>query len=201
MRNSVAAPKKQTASTVYVTLDSSGSWTRLSFPHNQKHTSLETFFPSESRAVQPNEDRYKRRSEPAPNGLGLVNTSHLEVSGLQWYILGQMKRVDGRALALALVDACKGAFFREKCPYKEFHPRLRHQEPRSKQTLRNLYKPGSKIFGTEILCYTSKLFFETLSMLSMRIQLFNSVNNSECMKQHCTPPLKPKLHSSFLLFK
>ncbi len=35
-----------------------------------------------------------------------------------------------------------------------------------------------------------KFFFETLSMLSMRIQLFNSVNNSECMKQHCTPPLK-----------
>ncbi len=28
-----------------------GSWTRLSFPHNQKHTSLETFFPSESRAA------------------------------------------------------------------------------------------------------------------------------------------------------
>ncbi len=27
-------------------------------------------------------------------------------------------------------------------------------------------------------------------MLSMRIQLFNSVNNSECMKQHCTPPLR-----------
>uniref|UniRef100_A0A8C2IPM5 Serine/threonine protein phosphatase 2A regulatory subunit n=1 Tax=Cyprinus carpio TaxID=7962 RepID=A0A8C2IPM5_CYPCA len=35
-----------------------------------------------------------------------------------------------------------------------------------------------------------KLFFETLSMLSMRIQLFNSVNNSEHMKQHCTPTLK-----------
>ncbi len=50
-------PEKQTASTVYVTLGSSGSWTRLSFPHNQKHTSLETFFPSESRAVQPNEAR------------------------------------------------------------------------------------------------------------------------------------------------
>ncbi len=32
-----------------------------------------------------------------------------------------------------------------------------------------------------------KLFFETLSMLSMGIQLFNSVNNSECMKQHYTP--------------
>ncbi len=36
------------------------------------------------------------------------------------------ERVDGRALALALVDACTGALFREKCPYKEFHRRLRH---------------------------------------------------------------------------
>ncbi len=41
-----------------------------------------------------------------------------------------------------------------------------------KKTLRNLYEPGRKIF-------------ETLSMLSIRIQLFNSVNNSECMKQLC----------------
>ncbi len=102
----------------------------------------------------------------------------------------RLKRFDGHALVLTLADACTGAFFREKCPYKEFHCRLRHQEQRSKKTLRNLYEPGSEIFGTEILCYTSKIFFETLSMLSMRIQLFNSVNNSECMKQHCTPPLK-----------
>ncbi len=100
----------------------------------------------------------------------------------------RLKRVDGRALLLTLVDACTGAFFREKCPYKEFHRRLRHQEQRSKKTLRNLYEPGSEIFGTEILCYTSNVFvFLTLSMLSMRIKLFNSVNNSECMKQHCTP--------------
>ncbi len=38
-------------------------------------------------------------------------------------------------------------------------------------------------------------------MLSMRIKLFNSVNNSECMKQHCTSPLmfarvSERLHSS-----
>ncbi len=45
------SPEKQTASTFYITLGSSGSWTRFSFPHNQKHTSLETFFPSESRAA------------------------------------------------------------------------------------------------------------------------------------------------------
>ncbi len=125
-----------------------GKLNKVIFPSQPKHTSLETLFPSKSRAVQPNE-------------------------------------------VLALVDECTGAFFREKCPYKEFHPRLVHEEPRlkNKKTPRNLYEPGSKIFGTEILCYTSKLFFEDLSMLSMRIQLFTSVNNSECMKQHCTPHL------------
>ncbi len=61
----------------------------------------------------------------------------------------------------------------------------------SLKTLWNFYQPGSEIFGTETLCYMSKLFFETLSMFSMRIQLFNRVNNAECMKQHCTPPPPP----------
>ncbi len=50
--NYIADLEKQTASTVHVTLGSSGSWTRLSFPYNQKHTTLETFFPSESRATE-----------------------------------------------------------------------------------------------------------------------------------------------------
>ncbi len=59
-----------------------------------------------------------------------------------------------------------------------------------KKTFQNLYEPGRKIFGTKILCHTSKSFFETLAMLSMRIQLFNSVNNSKCTKQHCTPHLR-----------
>ncbi len=62
-----------------------------------------------------------------------------------------MKRVDGRTLALILFNVCIGAFFQEKCPYKEIHRRLRQQEPRSKKTLRDLYEPGSEIFGTEIL--------------------------------------------------
>ncbi len=70
---------------------------------NQKHSSLETFFPSESRAALPDEACW--------------------------------------LAALAPVDACRGVFFREKCPYKEFHRRLRHQEQRSKKTLRNLYEP------------------------------------------------------------
>ncbi len=43
-------PEKQTASTVHVTLCSSGSWTRLFFPYNQIHTYLGRFFSSKSRA-------------------------------------------------------------------------------------------------------------------------------------------------------
>ncbi len=114
-------PEKQTISTVHVTLGCFGKLNKVIFPHNQKHTSLETFFPSESRAALP-----------------------IEACWLA---------------ALAPVDACTDAFFREKCPYKEFHRRLRHQEQRSKKTLRNLYEPGSEIFGTEILCYKSNFFF------------------------------------------
>ncbi len=121
LRNSIAAPEKQTISTVHVTVGSFGKLNKVIFSSHQKHTSLETFFPRESRAASL-----------------------------------RLKRVDGRALVLTLVDACTGAFFREKCPYKEFHCRLRHQEQRLKKTLQNLYEPGSEIFGTEILCYTSK---------------------------------------------
>uniref|UniRef100_A0A672SDY4 calcium/calmodulin-dependent protein kinase n=1 Tax=Sinocyclocheilus grahami TaxID=75366 RepID=A0A672SDY4_SINGR len=43
-----------------------------------------------------------------------------------------------------------GTLFREKCPYKEFHPSLYHEEPSSKK----LYKTGRSIFDTEILCET-----------------------------------------------
>ncbi len=114
--------------------------------------------------------------------------THLRDILSEWVPCSLMKHVDGSALAP--VDTCTGAFFQEKCPYKEFHRRLHQQEPLSKKTLRNLYEPGSEVFGTEILGYTSKQFFETFSMLSMRIQLFNSVNNSECMKQHCASSLK-----------
>ncbi len=43
----VKLPQKQTASTIHVTWVLLGSWTRLSFPHNQRHTSLEAFFLSD----------------------------------------------------------------------------------------------------------------------------------------------------------
>ncbi len=141
LRNSVAAPKKQNASTVHVTLGFSGSWTRLSFPYNQKHNSLETFFLSESCAVQPNEARWWARS------CSRSGRCHIRSSTLVYV----MKSHDRKKLS-------------ETCT----NPEVR--------------------FLAHKYCYTSKLFFETLSMLSMRIQLFN-VNNSECMKQHCTPPL------------
>ncbi len=119
LRNSIAAPEKQTISTVHVTLGSFGKLNKVIFPSQPKHTSLETFFPSESRAALPDEACW--------------------------------------LAALALLDACTGAFFWEKCPYKEFHRRLHHQEEQSKKTLRNLYEPGSGIFGTEILCLFFKL--------------------------------------------
>ncbi len=51
------------------------------------------------------------------------------------------------------VDACMGAFFQKKCPYKEYHPRLLQQDPWLKKTFRNLYETGRKIFATEILCH------------------------------------------------
>ncbi len=98
-----------------------GSWTRLSFPYNQKHTSLETFF----------------RASPVQ--------------------CSRMKRFDG--CALAPVDACTGAFFREKCPCKEFHRRLRQQEPWFKKTFRNLYEPWRKNLTTEILSYFQIVFW------------------------------------------
>ncbi len=78
----------------------------------------------------------------------------------------RLKRIDGRARALAPVDACTGTFFREKCPYKEFHRRLRHKEQRSKKSLRNLYEPGSEIFGTEILLYVQIFFLKLCPCLA-----------------------------------
>ncbi len=100
-------PEKQTASTVHVTLVSSGSWTRLYFPYNQKHTSLETFFPC----------------------------SAAEWSALMGTLLLSLRSM--------------------------FQPSWRHEEPWSKK---NFQKPGSVYLAR----YTSKSFFETLAMISIR---------------------------------
>ncbi len=54
LQNSVGAPGK------------TNCWTRLSFPYNQKHTSLETFFPSMSCAVLPNQTRWWASSHFSP---------------------------------------------------------------------------------------------------------------------------------------
>ncbi len=99
--------KKNMQSTDYVTLGSSWSWTRLSFPHIQKHT-LETFFPSESRAVLPEH------------------------------------------LALAPVHAYRNA--------QKY----------------SVIRPNSFVKLCPCLAWESNS---------------NSINNSECMKQHCTAPL------------
>ncbi len=155
LRNSIAAPEKQTISTVHVTVGCFGKLNKVIFPSQPKTHFFRDILPVRGPCCQP----------------------------ADWTTLMG-------ALSLSLCSMhVQTRSFREKCPYKEFHRRLRHKVQRSKKTLRNLYESGSEIFGTEILCYTSKFFFETLSMLSMRIKLFTSVNNSECMKQHCTPPL------------
>ncbi len=120
--------------------------------HCQKHTSLETFFPSDSRAaVQPDE--------------------------ACWW-----------ALSRVLVDARTGTFFREKCPYKEFHRRLRHDRKNSE----NCTDPEVRFLAQKYSVIGPNCFLKpycSLSMLCMRTQLFKSVNNPECMKQHCTPTL------------
>ncbi len=155
LRNSIAAPEKQTISTVHVTVGCFGKLNKVIFPSQPKTHFFRDILPERGPCCQP----------------------------ADWTALMG-------ALSLSLCSMhVRTRSFREKCPYKEFHRRLRHKVQRSKKTLRNLYESGSEIFGTEILCYTSNFFFETLSMLSMRIKLFTSVNNSECMKQHCTPPL------------
>ncbi len=49
-------------------------------------------------------------------------------------------------IVLALIDTCMGAFFREKYPYKEFHRRLRHEEPRSKKNSLKLVRSRKEDF-------------------------------------------------------
>ncbi len=98
-----------------------------------------------------------------------------------------------RMAALSLLLRSMGARVRfswEKCPYKEFHRRLRQKRSHDRKNSQNLYEPGSEILPQKLLCYTSKLCFWNFvpCFAEKRIQLFNSVNNSECMKQHCTSP-------------
>ncbi len=98
-----SCPEQQTASTVYVTLGSSWSWTRLSFPHSS----------AAGRSV-------------------LMATLLL--------LLRSMRAQD--------------AFFREKCPYKEFHHHLRQQEPQLKKLSESCPKPVNAGFTTKVLPQT-----------------------------------------------
>ncbi len=84
-----------------------------------------------------------------------------------------MKRIDGRALALALVDVCTGALFREKCPYKEFRRGLHQQEPRSKKNSMKLVRTRKWDFGTEILLYVVEMYVHyKIEMLSNNIDFY-----------------------------
>ncbi len=71
-----------------------------------------------------------------------------------------MKRVDGRggALLLSLRSMCA----RERSSGRHGHIWSSTLVYIMKKPLRNLYEPGSTIFGTEILGYTSKLFIHHL---------------------------------------
>ena len=89
------------------------------------------------------------------------------------------------AFALSLWSTVAPASFRRsalRTRIRKFRYIWRHTDPYSKKTFRNLSQTGRTIFGTEILLQTYNLIFETLSMFSMGIQLFNSVKNSVCMK-------------------
>ncbi len=121
LRNSIAAPEKQTISTVHVTVGCFGKLNKVIFP-----------------------------SQPKTHFFRDILPERVPCSAADWSVLIGCSR-SGRCV--------HGAFFREKCPYKEFHRRLRHQEQRSKKTLWHLYESGSEIFGKEILCYTSKFLF------------------------------------------
>ncbi len=125
LRNSIAAPEKQTISTVHVTVGCFGKLNKVIFPSQPKTHFFRDILPERGPCCQP----------------------------ADWTALMG-------ALSLSLCSMhVRTRSFREKCPYKEFHRRLRHKVQRSKKTLRNLYESGSEIFGTEILCYTSKFFF------------------------------------------
>ncbi len=116
---------------------------KVIFPSQPKHTSLETFFPSESRAaVQADE----------------------AVDGLLSLLLRSMRARAHSSGRNAHIKSSSIVYISKSHDRKNLH---------------NLYEPRSEIFGTEILCYTSKLFFETLSMLSMRIQLFKAHSHQE----------------------
>ncbi len=79
------------------------------------------------------------------------------------------------ALSLSLVDACTGAFFREKCPYKEFHRRYVSKCHDWKKLSETCTNPEGRFLPQKYSVILPNRFLKTLAMLSMRIQLFNSV--------------------------
>lgn len=112
-------------------------------------------------------------------------TSHAQISPGFW--CPNVDRYYWCALSLVLVNACTGVYFREKCTNKDFHPRLRQQEPwlKKKKLPETCMNPEVRFLPQK---YNSNRFFFLLrSCLAWES---NSLNNYEWTKQHCTPLLK-----------
>ncbi len=152
LRNSIAAPEKQTISTVHITVGCFGKLNKVIFPSQPKTHFFRDILPERGPCCQP----------------------------ADWSMLMG-------ALSLSRSMRARTRSF-ERNAHIRSSTVIYVIKNNDRKKLWNLYESGSEIFGTEILLYV-QIFFETLSMLSMRIKLFTSVNNSECMKQHCTPPL------------
>ncbi len=101
----------------------------------------------------------------------------------------RLKRIDGRALVLTLVYAVRARSSGRNAHIKSSTVVYVIKKQRSKKLSETCTNPEVRFLAQKYSVIRPNFFFLTLSMLSMRIKLFTSVNNSECMKQHCTPPL------------
>ncbi len=151
LRNSIAAPEKQTISTVPVTVGSFGKLNKVIFSSQPKTHFFRDILPERVPCCQPADWRklsFSLWSMPA-RARSSGRNAHIRSSTVVYVI----KNNDRKKLSKTCTN------------------------------------PEERFLAQKYSVIRPKNFFLTLSMLSMRIQLFNSVNNSECMKQHCTPPL------------
>ncbi len=163
-------PKKQTASTVYVMLGFLGSWTRLSLPYNQKHSSLVTYFPIKSLAVLPNETSWWVRSHSRfrvhfPKA---TITSSVITNRVQWNLPPQLAND-------AFGKNTPGRCVRELHMSSILHDVTKSHAQKKKKNLSETWNQEECIWHKNNNS-TSKKFFETLAKLSMIIHLFNSIN-------------------------
>ncbi len=95
------------------------------------------------------------RQQPQDNGASALTTHQLQVERRDRDIepIKWMKHVDGRTLALALVDVCAGVLFRENAHIRSSTTLMKSH------ARKNLYEPRGSVFDTDIPRSTSKLFF------------------------------------------